>query len=472
MADSHFHSHDSTTDLSIVPSIQEQGSGRSNGSAHSHSHGHGHSRGRESVKSTSQVDMDKILMPPPPPQFRLQRTHTTPSVISMPSAQTDSNIELSLSMIRQPMLFVQTLLAHSDTRSIFLYLMLNFVFMLVQFLYSILSHSLGLLSDSIHMLLDCLALLVGLLASVMSKWPPSASFPYGLDKVESLSGFVNGILLIGISFGIVSEAFERIWRPVEIERVTELLVVSFLGLVVNLVGIMAFNHGHAGHGHSHGHSHSHSHSDEHKHDHEHKPKVYDKLDLSDPNVSPPSSPAMNNDLEWVKEECHESHEEKGHQHNENMHGLFLHILADTLGSVGVIVSTLLTSRFGWSGFDPLASLFIAVLIFSSAVPLVKSSANSLLLSLTAEQEYSLRNALSDVLTVPGVLEYSSPRFWPAGEGGNSSSIRGAIHIRIANEADMATVRQKVDERIRNSIKNLTDVFIQFERASSITLNGI
>ena len=45
--------------------------------------------------------------------------------------------------------------------------------------------------------------------------------------------------------------------------------------------------------------------------------------------------------------------------------MFLHVLADTLGSVGVIISTLLMEYLGWRIADPICSSFIAVLIFSS-----------------------------------------------------------------------------------------------------------
>lgn len=73
---------------------------------------------------------------------------------------------------------------------------LNFCFMIVQAFYGYLTDSLGLLSDSIHMFFDCVALLVGLLAAVLSKWPPSQRFPYGFGKIETLSGFANGLLLM------------------------------------------------------------------------------------------------------------------------------------------------------------------------------------------------------------------------------------------------------------------------------------
>jgi zinc transporter 5/7 len=68
--------------------------------------------------------------------------------------------------------------------------------MLVQFFYGYVSGSLGLLTDSIHMLFDCAGLAVGLAAAVMSKWPPNSSFPYGFGKVDTLSGFANGVFLM------------------------------------------------------------------------------------------------------------------------------------------------------------------------------------------------------------------------------------------------------------------------------------
>ena len=73
---------------------------------------------------------------------------------------------------------------------------LNLTFMLVQFFYGFVSGSLGLLTDSIHMLFDCAGLAVGLAAAVMSKWPSSGRFPYGYGKVDTISGFANGIFLM------------------------------------------------------------------------------------------------------------------------------------------------------------------------------------------------------------------------------------------------------------------------------------
>ncbi|PGH15229.1 hypothetical protein AJ79_02594 [Helicocarpus griseus UAMH5409] len=260
--------------------------------------------------------------------------------------------------------FMYGILKEKDSRRIFYFMCLNFGFMLVQLSYGIVTGSLGLLSDSIHMFFDCFALAVGLCAAVMSKWPPSVRFPYGYGKVDTLAGFANGVFLMIISIEIIYEAVERLMSGSEVHRIGELLLVSAAGLVVNMVGIMAFDHGH-----HHGHSHSHG-----GHDH-------------DPGHPHP------------------------HHTNENMHGIFLHILADALGSVAVVISTILVHFYKWPGFDPIASCLIAILIFVSAVPLVASTSKTLVLALPADVEYSLRDALAGVSTLRGVVGYAVPKFW-------------------------------------------------------------
>ncbi|XP_013792067.1 zinc transporter 5-like, partial [Limulus polyphemus] len=150
------------------------------------------------------------------------------------------------------------------------------------------------------------------------------------------------------------------------------LTVSVAGLVVNLVGILVFRHAHS---HSHSHSHGHSH---HNHD------------------------------------------------NANIEGVFLHILADTLGSVGVIVSSLLIQNFGFLIADPICSLFISVLIFLSVLPLLKHSALVLLLSTPTKLGKPIVDALNRVTNLEGVLSYRNHHFWQ-----HSADLKvGSIHVQV------------------------------------------
>ena len=77
-------------------------------------------------------------------------------------------------------------------------------------------------------------------------------------------------------------------------------------------------------------------------------------------------------------------------------GVFLHVLADTMGSVGVIVSSVLIEQFGFFIADPLCSLFIAILIFLSVLPLLKESSQVLLLRSPNELEKTLGSAFNKV----------------------------------------------------------------------------
>lgn len=270
---------------------------------------------------------------------------------------------------------LREIVTNSDTRSIFSFLLLNTTFMFVQLLYSFRSKSLGLLSDSLHMALDCTSLLLGLIAGVLSKRPASDKYPFGLNYLETLAGFTNGVLLLGIVCGIFVQAFERLFNPVHIQGANELIVVATLGLLVNFVGLFALDHG--------GHS----------------------SDTS----------------------------------NENMRGIFLHVLADTLGSVGVVISTILIKLTHWHIFDPIASILIGLLILISSIPLLKSTASSILLRLDDRKHNLVKTALNQISTTPGISGYTTPRFWPC-----KPSASGHSHLHGHSHGDNQVDNHSLD----------------------------
>lgn len=143
----------------------------------------------------------------------------------------------------------------------------------------------------------------------MSKWRPTDVYSYGYQRAEVLSGFINGVFLIFVAFSIAVEAIERIKEPPEVHS-GHLIPVAVGGLLINLIGIFFF------HDAGHHHHHHEEEEEEHHHDHDHE-----------------------------KEHHHHHH---GHDHNhgnDNIKGVFLHVLADTLGSVGVIISSVIIHVF-------------------------------------------------------------------------------------------------------------------------------
>ncbi|KAH7313195.1 cation efflux family-domain-containing protein [Rhexocercosporidium sp. MPI-PUGE-AT-0058] len=520
----HSHSHSHSPGRQHPPSPQKAlRSDRSNGSLHSHSHSeprldhghnnnHNHSHSHSSSPSRGHSYMRELstssYLPTPPnsngmspiSEFpkQLHQHEPSPALSQMGPFEPSLNAVNVIShshehdhlhnhalhveqprskftslllpfAMRWPLL--HTILADKDSRRIFYFMSLNFAFMIVQACYGFLTDSLGLLSDSIHMFFDCLALGVGLFAAVASKWPPSERFPYGFGKIESLSGFGNGVFLMLISVEIMIEATERLAEGRETKRLAELFVVSAMGLAVNLVGMACFghhgHHGHHGHdhgghshghgGHDHGHSHSHSHEKEHPHDHHDHDHVHDHdHDCKDGHGHTP----LLSDSPPAKAHAHVGH---AHSHdNENMHGIFLHVLADTMGSAAVMVSTALIYFFGWNGWDPLASCVIAILIFLSSIPLIKSSAKKLLLTVPDEIEYGLRDTLAGVSDLRGVATYTVPRFWMGDKNTDSESeqVLGVIHIVATRGSDLDDVRERTRDFLLN---HGIDVVVQVEK---------
>jgi zinc transporter 5/7 len=86
--------------------------------------------------------------------------------------------------------------------------------------------------------------------------------------VEILTGFLNCAALFFAAGTIVFEAIERLFEPQDIKG-EKLFLISVLGLLVNIVGIFAFDHGGM---HHHHHHHDHAHHDcghgNHHHHHE------------------------------------------------------------------------------------------------------------------------------------------------------------------------------------------------------------
>lgn len=298
--------------------------------------------------------------------------------------------------------------------------------------------------------------------------PPSELFPFGLARIETLAGFTNASLLLGIVFGIYNEAVQRLLDPVNLKCTDELLIVSILGLVVNLVGIFAFNHGHdhGGHGHSHGHSHSHSPSHEHDHSEKHQHDSHSHSDA----ISATQSDNPNN-CNLTTDDTHSTEE----QHlNDNMQGIFLHILADTLGSVGVVISTILIKITGYQILDPVMSILIASLILVSSIPLLRSSTSNLLLELrtgngsstssSSNQEQELHTLLNSIIDTPGVKSYTTPRFWPVNGTGNANDLNkltGYLHIQFYRTENALTIKSKIDKRIKES-KLFDKIYLQIE----------
>ncbi len=97
------------------------------------------------------------------------------------------------------------------------------------------TNSLGILSEAMHSGLDVIAALMTLYAIQIVIRPPDARYTYGYAKVESLSSFVEIILLFAVAGWIFYEGLDRIlFKNIEPEITIFSFVIMILSVVVDL----------------------------------------------------------------------------------------------------------------------------------------------------------------------------------------------------------------------------------------------
>lgn len=407
--------------------------------------------------------------------------------------------------------WMRNILSDKTSRNIFCFLLLNLVFAFLELFYGMWTNSLGLISDSFHMFFDCTALLTGLIATVIARWGKNERYSYGYARAEIMAGFMNALFLMFVAFFIFSEAVERAFHPPHVEH-ERLFVISVLGFIVNLIGIFVFGHGHGdgdhGHSHggpSHGHSHGgggHSHAQvqnllagefnnddfhnefnnkkKHGHshaggDHGHSHGAGDHGHSHGAGDHGHSHGAGDHGHSHGSGNHGHSHGGTGggnHGHSHGIHdsggqiqvsnqkimqGVFLHILADTLGSVGVIVSSVLIKYFGWMMADPLCSMMIAILISLSIWPLLMDSMSVLMQRTPREIEYELPVAYQRVCQLDGVNSVQDPHFWTL----CSKNFVGTMRVLVTPQADASVVLSQT-HGIFNQI-GVKQLYVQLER---------
>ncbi|MBX9696381.1 MAG: cation diffusion facilitator family transporter [Cyanobacteria bacterium] len=115
-------------------------------------------------------------------------------------------------------------------------LLITVFFMIAEVTVGLQSGSLALLADAGHMLSDIGGITLALIALWFSSKPASPEKTFGYYRSEILAGFVNSIVLIGISLFIFYEAYQRIIDPPAVTA-GPVLAVAIIGIVINLVSL-------------------------------------------------------------------------------------------------------------------------------------------------------------------------------------------------------------------------------------------
>jgi cobalt-zinc-cadmium efflux system protein len=125
----------------------------------------------------------------------------------------------------------------------------------------------------------------------------------------------------------------------------------------------------------------------------------------------------------------------------NVEAAFRHVIADLLGSVGVLVAALVILLTGWYLVDPLVSIAIALLIVASAWGILRDSTAILM-----EQTPSGIDAdavARAIVEVPGVTSVHDLHVWRITSGFDALS----AHVLVGRGEDCHALRRDVERAI-------------------------
>ncbi|CAI9772606.1 unnamed protein product [Fraxinus pennsylvanica] len=359
----------------------------------------------------------------------------------------------------------------ASMRKLLIAVVLCIVFMSVEVVGGIKANSLAILTDAAHLLSDVAAFAISLFSLWAAGWEATPRQSYGFFRIEILGALVS-IQLIWLLTGIlVYEAIFRLTHDSGEVKGFLMFLVSAFGLLVNVIMALMLGHDH-GHGHAHEHGHDHGHRE-----HEHQDHGHEDDHLHTHGVSIISH-YNHHEGETKHDEHHHIHDEhleaplikssseaeskpkgshKQKRWNINVQGAYLHVLGDSIQSIGVMIGgAVIWYKPDWKIIDLICTLIFSVIVLGTTIKMLRNILEVLMESTPREIDATqLERGLCEMEEVVAIHEL---HIWAITVG----KVLLACHVKIRPEADADMVLDKVISYIRSEY-NISHVTIQIER---------
>jgi len=295
------------------------------------------------------------------------------------------------------------------------------------------THSIALTTDAFHMLSDIGALCIAHHAiSLANRKTTNDRYTYGWQRAETLGALINAVFLLALCFTIILSAIERLLDPVPIENPFVVLIVGCAGLLVNFLGLLLFH-------------------EEHHDDHAHE------------NIQHNIQTVVVMDESMVAQTHPQSHEKTIASGGLNMRGVFLHVMGDALGSIGVIITAIIIKWSKWNKsyyMDPITSIAIATLIVCTTWGLFRKTANIVLH--VAPPHTSIENIRKDIVDLALVKDMHELHVWQLSDRKTVASVHVILHAHV-NQTEYMDISTTIKNVLhRHKVHNTT---IQLEIAT-------
>jgi cobalt-zinc-cadmium efflux system protein len=125
----------------------------------------------------------------------------------------------------------------------------------------------------------------------------------------------------------------------------------------------------------------------------------------------------------------------------NVSAALRHVIADLLGSVGVILAAAIILTTGWEYADPAVSVAIGLLILASSWGILRDSVRILLEASPADME--VEEVGRAMAAVPGVVQVHDLHVWTITSGFPAL----AAHVLVARETDCHATRRELESML-------------------------
>ncbi|TKY67388.1 Metal tolerance protein B [Spatholobus suberectus] len=263
------------------------------------------------------------------------------------------------------------------------------IVMVVEIIGGIKAHSLAVISDAAHLLSDIAGFSISLFAVWASGWEATPHQSFGYNRLEVLGALVSVQLIWLISGFLIYEAVGRLVLRNASVNGKLMLAIAALGFVLNFIMVAWIGHDHSHHHHHHhgcqnsGNDHSH-HQCQTGHDHE-KEKLSKITD--EENVTLISSSQRNTNVL-----------------NINLQGAYLHVMADMIQSIGVMIAgAVIWAEPEWFIVDLVCTLIFSVLSLGTTLPMLRNIYGILMERTPSEIDINkLENGLRNIKGVQDV----------------------------------------------------------------------
>lgn len=279
-----------------------------------------------------------------------------------------------------------------DRRRLMVVLAITTLFFAAELTSGYYANSLALITDAVHVLTDIAALCLSLLTLWISSRPASSAKTFGYLRAEILGALFNGLLLWVLVVFVWIEAAQRLRHPPVVDGPT-MMGVAGLGIAINSFSAW---------------------------------------------------------MTWGSDE-----EESGRA-GMAVRAVFVHVISDLVGSVGVLTAGMLTWFTGWREADPIISILIGGLIVYGSWELVRDGVDILMESVPSHID--LDELRRDLLAVNGTEEVHDLHVWCL----TSRQLALSAHAVVAGGADQDRVLGEMAEMLDHKF-NIRHMTVQLER---------